>query len=315
MKKIILCLFLLQSFLLANAQQNAQYTQFMFNKLALNPAYAGSSEVPCISCLHRSQWVGLDGAPTSQSVNFHMPFFKNRVGFGVSINHDQIGPTNSWNLGMMYAYHLPVSDHSKLSIGVQGSLRSYSVNWSETTSTQDGDGAIPMVDNATVLPNFGMGLYYYSKKFYVGVSATSLINGDLSLFEDAANSDLDGEEMHAFVMSGIVLPLTSKIKIKPAILVKYTANTPFDMDIHTSLIFFNKLWTGLTYRLGGLKDNDIGESIDFTLQYQISNKIRAGLAYDFTLSDVRNYNDGTYEVMLEYCLNHNDKRLTNPRFF
>ncbi len=300
---------------MAYGQQDAQYTQFMFNKLALNPGYAVSSETPCISCLHRSQWVGLEGAPTSQSLNARFPMFKKRIGLGLSINHDKIGPTNSWNFSAIYAYKIPIGK-GNLGIGLQGTLRSYSVAFTQTEAVVSGDATIPTMDLRKTLPNFGAGLYYQSETFYFGMSVPHFLNGDLSSFDFLlTNSDFSREELHAYAMAGMVFQLSETLRLKPALLIKHAKNSPLDLDINASLIFFDRFWVGATYRMGGLQ-NDSGESIDFLLQYQFTNAFKLGVAYDFTISKVRDYNSGTYELVLEYCLHDKNKgMLTNPRFF
>ncbi len=298
------------------AQQDVQYTQFMHNKLAFNPAYAGSSGVPCMNVLHRSQWNGFEGAPVSQSIGFQMPLFKERVGFGISIVHDQLGPTNSWNASMIYSYHVDFGK-SKLGIGVQGSMRNYRVNWDETEATHLGDGTIPTSPSGSkFLPNFGAGLYLHSPRYYVGLSVPHFLKSQLSLVDNQFElSDINREELHGFLMAGMVFDLNSNLKLKPAALVKYAKNSPLDFDLHASLIFFDKLWLGATYRGGGDLFNSAGESIDAVLQLQLSESIRLGLAYDFTLTKIRDYTSGSYEIMLDYCFHYQGKRLTNPRFF
>lgn len=314
MKKILFIAALLMSTFWAKAQQDAQYTQFMFNKLSLNPGYAISTDYACISCLHRSQWVGLDGAPTSQSVNIRYPIYEKKVGFGLSINHDNIGPTDSWTISGIYAYRFPLGKTTNLGLGLQGTLRSYRIRWAETMALQTGDSTIPMEDTQKILPNFGVGLYLSSDKYYVGLSVPHLLNGDLTFYDQVANvSDFSQERMHVFLMAGTVFNVSSNVQFKPAFIMKYAPNTPFDMDINGSFIFYEKLWAGLTYRIGGFHDS-VGESLDLVVQYQLTTALRLGVAYDFTLSKVRKVNDGTFEVMLDYCFNQKD-RLTNPRFF
>ena len=161
---------------LSSAQQDAQYTQWMFNKLSLNPAYAVSSDYACVSCLHRSQWVGLEGAPVSQSLNVRVPFFKKRAGLGLSVNHDRIGPTNSWQVSGIYAYRLDFGNDRKLGIGLQGTLRSYRVKFSETTALESGDGDLPTADQSRTIPNFGVGLYYYTPKYFIGLSVPHILS-------------------------------------------------------------------------------------------------------------------------------------------
>ncbi len=312
---ILMLVLAMISVLSLTAQQDAQYTQWMFNKLSLNPGYAVSSDHACGSALHRSQWVGLEGAPVSQSLNIRVPFTGKNVGVGLSINHDKIGPTNSWTVSGIYAYRFDFGNNRHLGVGLQGTVRSYRVNYTETLTIQSGDGSIPTTNETRTIPNFGAGLYYYTPKFFIGLSAPHLLQGDLSFFNDGSNNtDFSREETHAFLMAGAVFDLNDVLKLKPSLLFKYVKDAPFDADLHASLIFYDTFWAGLTYRLGGIA-NSPGESLDIVLQLQLSRAIRLGFAYDFTLSKVRDYSDGTFEVVLDYCLNPGNDRLTNPRFF
>ncbi len=313
MRKLFLAILLLGAYFVTKAQQDAQYTQFMFNKLTLNPAYAGSAGFPCISCLHRSQWVGFDGAPLSQSVNFHMPFLSNRVGFGVSLNHDRIGPTDSWRGSLVYAYRMQLNKKNNISFGFNGTMRSYTVAYDEITAIHSGDREVPMMSETKYLPNVGVGLYYESTNYYIGVSVPSILQGNLE-FEDDGNSDLSTEAMHAYLMAGVVIPFSKTVKLKPAILIKYVTDAPFDMDINASFIFFDRFWTGLSYRMGGV-NNSFGESLSLIMMYEFKKAFKIGLAYDFSLSNIRREHSGTYEVTLGYCFKPNDEGLTNPRFF
>lgn len=297
------------------AQQEAQYTQFMYNKLSLNPAYAGSSGMPCISCIHRSQWIGFDGAPSSQVLNFHMPAFKKRVGLGISVARDKIGPVNSYTGSFMYAYRMKLKTGT-LSVGLRGTLRSYRVDWDDVGLTHVGDEEIPAGVSNRVLPNFGMGLYYDTKRFYVGLSAPNIVKNDLSSTYLENGTDAGTERLHFYLMGGYLLDLGANVKFKPAALIKYVQNAPTDLDLNATFIFVDRIWAGASYRLGGDSVNGIGESIDLLVQYQVTPALRAGASYDFTLSKLKNHSSGTVEVQLEYCISKElNKRLTNPRFF
>lgn len=299
----------------ATAQQDAQYTQFMFNKIAFNPAYAGSHKAPCLSGIYRTQWVNLDGAPVSQNVNFHMPLFNNRVGVGLSIYHDKIGPTNTWNYAMQYAYRAKIGK-GDLSFGVQGQIRDYQVDWRDVKSVHSGDALYGFREDSKMIPNFGFGIYYGRENFYAGVSMPRLLNNDLTFQYDGniQNTDFSKEARHFFGMAGFILPTSDAVKLKPAILIKYAANAPLDIDLHGGVIFYDKINIGATYRIGGFQGN-AGESIDFVLQMVFTDRLKAGIAYDYTLSDIRTYQSGTYELMLEYCIQSKQRGTTNPRFF
>jgi type IX secretion system PorP/SprF family membrane protein len=313
-RKLVAFVLLLQCTITV-AQQDAQYTQWMFNKLSLNPAYSVSSDNFCVSCLHRSQWEGLEGAPVSQSLNARIPFYKKRVGLGISINNDQIGPTSSWSFSGIYGYRIDLNNNAKLGVGLQGTLRNYRVKYSETFAVHSGDGVLPQSDFSKMVPNFGGGLYFYTPKVYIGLSMPRFIEQELTPFDAASDvADFSREARHAYLMAGVVFDLNQRVKLKPAVLIKYADNSPLDADLHASLIFFDRFWAGLTYRTGG-SSNSIGESLDVITQVQIGKSVRLGFAFDFTLSKLRDYNDGTYELVLDYCMSSAENKMTNPRFF
>jgi len=296
------------------AQQDAQFTQFMFNKLTFNPAYAGSTLAPCLSAIHRQQWVGLEGAPVTSAFSFNTPLAKDRVGMGLSFIHDQIGPTRDWSARMAYSYRIPV-DEGTLSIGLQGVLRQYRVVWNDAVLTHRGDNSVMMAENSRLLPNAGIGVYYEQKDFYVGISMPHILENDLDLLEDFVSTDITSlEKQHIFGMVGVLIDVHNDIKLKPAAMIKYVQNAPVDMDLNLTAILKNDLWLGASYRFGGSKVEGFGESIDVYLQYQITNALRIGAAYDFTLSEIRSQTSGTYEFYVTYCLK-NTGRISNPRFF
>lgn len=317
MKKVSLWLFVLFVVVKGYGQQEAQYTQFMYNKLSLNPAYAGSLEAPCISCIHRSQWIGLDGAPSSQVLNFHLPTLGEKVGVGASLSRDKIGPTSSVTFSGMYAYRLKM-DKGNFSFGLRGTLRSHRVDWNTLIPTQSGDSAIPTESGSTILPNFGFGAYFTSEKFYAGVSIPNMVSNDLKYTSEVdQNSDIGKERRHIYFMSGYLFEIANKVKLKPALLLKYVSNAPYDLDLNTTVIFMDKLWAGISYRLGGDSTGGSGESVSLLVQYQLTPEFRAGLAYDYTLSKLRSFDSGTAEIEVQYCFGrkNDSKKSTNPRFF
>lgn len=308
MKYSIFYLLLMLSSLSLSAQQNVQYSQFMSNKLMQNPAYAGSQDHLCLTALYRSQWVGLDGAPNTQTINAHMPVFKKRVGVGLTLLRDDITITKHHSIGMSYAYRLDLGFGQTLSIGLQGYLKFLRVKWQELQVIDLGDGGIPVdLDRSRIHPNMGAGLYYSTKSFYLGFSAQNLTRPRIELEQEELIDIIPKDQKHFFLMGGMVKSLSDKVKFLPSFLIKYVKNAPLDMDVNTSFIFHDKFWLGVSYRFG--------DSIDGILQYQISQKLKLGIAHDFTLSELRQVNSGTYELMLQYCFDHNLKRLTNPRYF
>lgn len=309
---IFVCLFLTINI---QAQQEAQYTQFMFNKLAFNPAYAGNAGFPCFSVLHRSQWAGLEGAPRSQVLNFHMPFKNEPVGIGMTILHDKVGPANQWSYQLKYSYGIPLAK-GKLSIGLQGSMKRHRVDFSSTNAIQSGDGLLLENPASKIFPNFGVGFYFQNDKYFLGASLPNILGADLSFYEGIeTRKDFSRETPHYYFMGGLILESGSYTKFKPSMLIKYTQHAPVSIDLNTMVIFFDKFWLGMTYRMGGDKSASMGESLDAIVQVQLSKSVRAGISYDYSLSKIRHYNSGTYEIVLDYCIRKNDQVMTNPRFF
>ena len=294
------------------AQQGVQYTAFMFNKLAFNPAYAGSQGHPCLSAIHRSQWIAFPGAPNSQSANFHTPLLGNRVGLGVSLQRDQIGPTNSYQASMAYAYRLDFKKKGTLSVGLSASVRNYNVDFTNSTLIEPGDPTALTGNFNKVLPNMGVGVYYLHDRFYAGVSVPKLVNNDLSFSQIVNNSDFGVEESHWFMMAGAKFG-TDKIAFKPAAMLRYVKDAPASMDVNFTAVFYNTVGVGATYRFGGF-GYSLGESVD-ALLYVNFNKFKIGSSYDMSLSEVRDFSSGTFEVFLEYCMPKSNNKVTNPRFF
>ena len=308
---LVLCLSSLGT---VKAQQDAQFTQFMFNKLTFNPAYAGSTIAPCLSAIHRQQWVGLEGAPVTSAASFNTSLAKNRVGMGLTFIHDKIGPTRDWSARLAYSYKIPLED-GNISIGLQGNFRQYRVVWNDALLTHTGDNSVTMASSSRILPNAGIGVYYENPNFYLGVSMPHILENDLDLLEDIVSTDvLSLENQHLFGMAGVLIDVVDDIKLKPAIMVKYVNNAPLDVDLNLTAILKNDFWVGLSYRFGGSDVQGFGESIDLFLQYQLTNSLRLGAAYDFTLSEIQNSSSGTYEFYVSYCLRKTG-RISNPRFF
>ena len=297
-----------------SAQQDAQFTQFMFNKLTFNPGYAGNTVAPRLTAIHRQQWVGLEGAPVTSAINFNTSIAKQRVGMGLTFIHDKIGPTRDWSAQMAYSYKIPIEEGT-LSIGLQGVIRQYRVVWNDARLTHQQDNAVMLAESSRIIPNAGLGLYYEASKFFLGVSIPHILENELDLLEDFVSTDITSlANRHIFGMAGVLFDATEDIKIKPALMVKYVNNAPLDVDLNLTAILKNDLWIGLSYRFGGSEVKGIGESISAYVQYQLTNTLRIGMAYDFTLSELQSQNSGTYEFFVTYDLRKTG-RISNPRFF
>jgi type IX secretion system PorP/SprF family membrane protein len=306
MKKLLLIAVLFSSFSSLLAQQDAHYTNFMFNKLALNPAYAGSREAGSLMALYRNQWVGMEGAPNTQTLTFHTPMWKEKVGLGIMLERDALTFFQNYKASMAYTYRFKLGP-GKLGIGVQGSVKNVRVNWDMARPLQLNDAGIPLYNANKFVPNFGAGLYYHTKNWYAGLSMPSLLNNSLDFGGNPGDLFVARERRHLFGMGGVVLPISSKVKINPNVLLKYVENSPFDMDLNLSFIFVDKLTIGATYRMG--------DSFDALLHWNLTPQLRLGVGYDYTLSELQQYNSGSFEVLLGYDFIYRNSSLENPRFF
>ncbi|MCH2084290.1 MAG: type IX secretion system membrane protein PorP/SprF [Saprospiraceae bacterium] len=297
-------------------QQDEQYTQFMYNKMAFNAAYAGSGDGTCITALGKAQWLGFEGAPETQLVTFNMPLLNKRIGIGASIYRQTIGITENLSAEAVYAYRIRMG-RGTLSLGVQGSVRLLRANFSEVEATQsvDQDGAIPNNIQSKFIPNFGAGVYFKSNSFYMGVSIPRLLENNID-FADTGDI-ISTEVRHMYLMGGFTIELNELVQMQPQLLLKYVAGAPFDGDINTNFIFDERYTIGASYRLGGSRTSGIGESVSLLLGLQISDDLFFGASYDMTLSELRKYNSGSVEAILFYCIGGRSQgeEFISPRFF
>ena len=300
-----------------HAQQQPHNTQFMNYKLGYNPGFAGSQESPCVTCIYRQQWLGLDGAPSMAIATFNMPLNNQRVGIGANLFRHTIGITTMYNLDMAYSYRVRLG-RGMLGLGIQGSLRSMEQDFAKTTATQpkEQDGSIPGTSSSKFLFNFGTGLYYNNDKMYIGLSAPRLLENSI----DYSESDIiiSREVQHLYLMGGVTLPLNENLALKPQALLKYASNAPLDFDANLNLLVQDRYMIGLTYRLGGDKQNGVGESLDLMLGAQLTNQLMFSVSYDYTLSAIKDYADGSIEATIRYCIGKTgevEKEYDNPRFF
>ncbi len=310
MKRIIFLSILAVSLLLVGkvqAQQDVQYTQFMFNKMYFNPAYAGGKKSTCISAIFRKQWLGIEGAPQSATFSINAPVWKKRMGLGLSVSNDQIGLTDRWTFDLSYAYRIQFKNDATFSLGIRGTINYMTVSWNKAKLTQAFDQTVPASAASKPLPNFGAGAFYQARHWYVGLSVPRLFKNRVD-FNNNTASTLEPElQQHYFLMGGVSLDIAKNVQLQPNLLLKYVANSPLDADINLSFVFFEKLLLGVTYRLG--------DSVDGLLQWRIVPQLAIAVSYDFTLTPLQKFNSGSFDVMLQYCFFKDAKRLHNPRFF
>ena len=293
-----------------SAQQEDAFAQFMYYKQAINPAQTGSSQGINITGLVRNQWIGLSGAPKWQSLLFSMPLLNNRVGVGGNIYRHTIGITQITGLDGSYAYRLPVP-RGFLSFGLQTSVRFMQQNFGLVTGTQpiEQDESIPVGLQSKYLPNFGAGVYYESKRAYVGLSVPRLLRSNID-FSDKGQL-ITRETQHYYFMAGATIPLGEAWELNPQTLWRYLPNAPFDADINLSAIFKKKISGGLSYRIGS-------ETAIVSTGLQLGNHLHLGMAFEASFSDIQKYNSGTAEVIIRYFLaskkGENAEAVT-PRFY
>ena len=294
----------------AEAQQDPQYTQYMYNTVAINPAYAGNRGVTSIVGLHRSQWVGLDGAPRTQSLSVHSPIGESKVGLGLSIVNDALGPADETYIGVDFSYTINTSDKGKLSFGLKGGGHILDVDYTKLNLFNPSDASFAQNIDNKFSPVIGAGLYYHTDNLYVGLSAPNLLQTDH--FESSVNtaeSFIAEERIHYYGIVGYTFDLSENLKFKPSTLLKAVAGAPLQVDLSANVLMYKKLHAGLAYRWSAALSAMVG--------FQVSDSMLIGLAYDRESTDLGDvsYNDGSFEVFLRFELFKEYDRMLTPRFF
>jgi type IX secretion system PorP/SprF family membrane protein len=310
MKRLLICLLLLAFSKAVTAQQDPQYSQYTYNPIVVNPAYAGNRGVASIMGLHRSQWVGLDGAPRTQTLSFHTPISNSKVGLGLSIVNDEIGPSNETYVSSDFSYTISVGDQKKLSFGLKGGAHILNIDYTRLNVFDAEDlGLTENVENK-LSPILGLGLYYHTKKFYLGLSSPNLLQTDH--FEermDNSSTYISRERRHLFVAAGYVYNLNDAVKFKPATMVKIVQGAPLQLDLTASFLFDDTLSLGAAYRWNAAVTGIVG--------FQLSDQMLIGFAYDREITRLGNaiFNDGSYELFIRFELHNRYDRIITPRFF
>lgn len=287
------------------SQQDAQYTQYMYNTVSVNPGYAGSRGHISVAALHRSQWVGLDGAPRTQTFNIHSPIGYRGVGLGLSIVNDQIGPTSETSFDVDFSYTIYTSVEGRLSFGLKGSANLLDVRFSELNQFAPDQTLQQNIDNR-LTPNIGAGVYYHTNRFYAGLSVPRFL--ETSHFDESSLSTAK-EQMNFYFITGYVWDLNPFLKFKPALLTKVTQGAPLQVDVSANFMMNEKFILGGAYRWDAAFSGMAG--------FQISNKFLIGIAYDKETTELGSarFNDGSFEVILRYDFITTKGNLKSPRFF
>lgn len=307
MRKIIISILAIFAYLGVIAQQQAMFTHYSFNTLAVNPAYAGSRDALTVTGLYRNQWVGFEGAPVTQTLTVHTPVIK-QLGLGLSILNDKIGPTSSTSLYADVSYSIPFSDtkNSKLAFGLKSGINLLQSNLNQVNTDNSSDNSFSGIESRQALPNFGLGAYYHNDKWYAGLSSPTIIQNSISTLK---GTDGAKEIRHYFLIAGAVFDLNENLKFKPTTYLKVTKSVPLELDLTGMFILKEKLELGAMLRTT--------DAFGALLGYNVKPNMRLGYSYDFSYGNTTlKYNGGSHELMFRYDFIYNEnKKIKSPRYF
>lgn len=297
--RILIVSVLLISALDSMAQQDPHYTQYMYNMTVVNPAYAGSRGIPVLTLLGRTQWVGVKGGARTATLSLDSPVGR-AVGLGFSVIHDEIGPVKENNVYGDFSFTVFTGEEGRLAFGIKAGATFLDIGLLTTVTTGD-----PLnVPVNQISPNFGAGIYYYTDKFYAGLSAPNFLETK-HLGDDSGIASMASEKMPIFLTSGYVFDITDEFQLKPSTMVKGTSGAPISVDLSINAMVQSVLELGLSYR--------IDDSISAMVGIQASQKLRLGYAYDYSTSSFGVYNSGSHELILRYMFSK--RNMKSPRFF
>ncbi|MFD2886199.1 PorP/SprF family type IX secretion system membrane protein [Chitinophaga cymbidii] len=333
MKKILragIMILLLVSGSRAMAQQNIQFSQYVFNGLSVNPAYAGYKEDLYLNATYRHQWAGFPGAPKTGSVSIDgvTPASGNKVGLGLQMMFDKLGPQEALSFYASYSYRIPLDAENtrRLCIGIGGGVSQYSVDGTMLQYTDNDDVAIPTGKQSTWVPDARFGIYYYTSRFYAGVSVMDLF----SLYSDATRYSWKGNNyatirktQHMYLTTGAMFTLNENLQLKPSILIKEDFKGPTNVDLNAFLLIGERLWVGGSYRTGVnlwkktalQRDLEEQNAASAMVEFFATPKLRIGYAYDLNVNKLAGYQGGSHEISLGILFPSKKFSLQNPRYF
>lgn len=292
------------------AQQQPLYTMYMWNQLIINPAYAGSRDAITVSGVWREQWVGLDGAPSTQVVSVHSPLANESLSLGLTVQNDNIGPSNNTGVWGDFAYRMQVTEKSKLSFGLRAGFGIYQADLRGLDNIDVNDPVFANNIENTFLPNFGFGMYYSGERGYVGISSPTIIENELNSGNNPGNDPEDLNARNYYLLGGYVFNLSADsagIMFKPSTVVRLVNGAPVSFDVSAMFLFKQKLWLGAAYRYE--------ESVAAIASFQVNPHLQFGYSYDFGTNDLGSYHNGSHEFMLTYDFFNNDVKTKSPRYF
>lgn len=288
------------------AQQDPLFSQYMFNKLAVNPGYAGSRELLSTDLIYRNQWVNIDGAPKTISASLHSPLNNANLALGGQVYNDRIGPMSNTSAMATFAYRI-IFPKGKLSFGIQAGVKSNGIVWNDINAQNEDDPFLINRVEKKVTPDANFGVYYYTKNFYAGVSSHQLLQNQTLLVQDSeGNTQVTKLLTHFYGMAGVAIPVGENVIFRPSVLAKYVKNSPPQLDLNASFLFANTIWVGASYRTE--------KAVSFMTEINIAQNFRVGYSYDVWLNELKSYNKGSHEIRLSFDINV-AKRIMTPRYF
>jgi type IX secretion system PorP/SprF family membrane protein len=303
MKKLLVVLTVVVSIVQTHAQQDAMYSQYMFNYLLVNPGYAGSRDVLSVTGMYRTQWVNVEGAPSTLTFSADMPIANERMGLGLNVFKDKIGQEGNTGVYGSYAYRIRLTQKGTLSFGANLGFTQYSADLSNVRTGQGNDPTFSG-NIREMNPNFGFGVFYSTDKFYLSVALPHILDNKLGDLSGLGQSLL---RRHYFLGAGFVFPVSPNIKLKPSTLVKIVEGAPIQGDVNLNAWYVDKIGLGVSYRTG--------DAFVAMLEFQATTGLRFGYAYDITTTRLSRYAGGTHEIMVRYEFATLKKKIVTPRYF
>jgi len=288
------------------AQQDPSFTQYMFNTMTINPAYAGTRNVLSANIFHRSQWIGIEGAPETQTLSLHSPINDGQMGLGLNIVHDQIGPATTTSFNGNYSYILPIDRFTSLSLGINAGAELFDIDFSKLNVFDTTDPNFQDNISTTISPQVGIGAMIYNDIYYISLSVPKLLKTDFYDNENGSTT-IAQQRLHYYLTAGYVFDVRDNIKFKPSVLSRFVSGATTRIDMSANFLFYDKFSVGASYRLSS--------AFSVMSTYQISDSFLVGISYDRDTTELVTFNDGSFEIFFRYELFKRYKKMYTPRFF
>ena len=304
MKKLIIILALITGSA-AMAQQDALFSQYMFNKLIMNAGYTGSREVMSADLTDRYQWVGFEGAPKTLTFSVHTPLRNEHIGVGFYLYRDELGPTVDQGFMASYAYRISLPK-GKLSFGIQAGIKYFNIDW-EKIHTENPDYMFQGTQENKITPDANFGIYYYTNRMYAGISSKQLLQNEYGVVKIDGKTAYSKLVRHFYGMAGILIPISDNMLFRPSTLIKYVNNAPLQADLSANFLINKLFWVGMTYRTES--------AMIFMTEFNVGKNLRIGYSYDVYLNQLVHYNQGSHEIRLGFDFDLFKNRMLTPRYF